>query len=234
MPPEFPAALSSAELRAVDQRALAEFGLAGCVLMENAGAGAARLVLAARAEWRLESAAVAVCCGSGNNGGDGAVLARHLANAGVRVELFYSVAASALAGDARTQAVTVARMGLPLAHTPSLDELRAGLARCGVLVDALLGTGSHGAPREPLAGWIRALNARRAAGARTVALDLPSGFDADSGAAADPTVEADLTATFAAPKLGFARAASARWLGRIAVVDIGVPRALLEPGAGSR
>jgi NAD(P)H-hydrate epimerase len=221
-------ALSSAELRAVDRRALAEYGLAGCVLMENAGAGAARLVLAARAAWGLETGSVAVCCGSGNNGGDGAVLARHLANAGVAVELFYTVAAGALRGDAQLQHTTVARMGLTLAHAPSLAVLRAGLARASVLVDALLGTGATGAPRAELAEWIRALNERREEGARTVALDLPSGFDADSGHAAEPTVIADLTATFAAPKLGFAQPGASRWLGRVELVDIGVPRALLH------
>lgn len=227
MSDEIPA-LSSAALREVDRRALAEYGLAGCVLMENAGAGAARLVLAARRAWGQEAGSVAVCCGSGNNGGDGAVLARHLANAGVAVELFYSVEPGTLRGDAQLQHTTVARMGLALAHAPSLEVLRAGLARASVLVDALLGTGARGAPRAAVAEWIRALNTRRAAGARTVALDLPSGLDADDGHAADPTVIADLTATFAAPKLGFARPAAAQWLGRVELVDIGVPRALLH------
>ena len=227
----FPPALSSAALREVDRRALAEYELAGCVLMENAGAGAARHVLAARRAWESESGVVAVCCGGGNNGGDGAVLARHLANAGVRVELWYSVAADALRGDARTQHATVTRMGLAIVHVPALEVLRDGLARADVLVDALLGTGASGAPRTEIAAWIRALNERRAAGARTVALDLPSGFDADSGSAADPTVFADLTTTFAAPKLGFARPGAGRWLGRVELVDIGVPRVLLGGSA---
>lgn len=228
LPPD-PVALSSADLRAVDARALAEHGLAGLVLMENAGAGAARLVVAARAEWRARGP-VAVCCGTGNNGGDGAVLARHLANSGVDVEVLYVAEPGALRGDARAQHDTFASLRLPLRHAPALAEVAATLARCDVLVDALLGTGAHSAPRGPLAEWIRALNARRARGAHTVALDLPSGLDADTGAAAEPTVAADLTATFAAPKLGFAAPAAARWLGRLALVDIGVPRALLRPG----
>lgn len=226
-----PAALSSAELREVDRRALAEFGITGLVLMENAGAGAARHVLGAREAWGLGPASVAVCCGPGNNGGDGAVVARHLANAGVEVELAYTARADALRGDARVQLGTVTAMGLRVVHTPSVEDVRELLARHAILVDALLGTGSSGAPRAPLDAWIRLLVARRAAGAHVVALDLPTGFDADTGAAADPAVEADLTVSFAAPKLGFARPGAARWLGRVECVDIGVPRRLLAPGA---
>src|SRR5262249_13364965 len=134
------------------------------------------------------------------------------------------------------------------------------LARADIVVDALLGTGSSGAPRAPLADWIRALVERRASGARgehveagtssdgrasatrtepraagtrVVALDLPSGFDADTAQAAERTVVADLTATFAAAKLGFASAGAERWTGRVVVVDIGVPRVLLAPRAAS-
>jgi len=227
--PAPPRALSVAALREIDRRAAEEFGLPGLVLMENAGAGAARALLAACRAWRLEGAAVAVVCGSGNNGGDGAVLARHLANAGLAVELAYAAEPAARwSGDARVQRGVVERMGLVREVEDSPAARREFLARARVAVDALCGTGTLGAPRAHAAAWIVALNAARRAGARLVALDLPSGLEADSGEARDPTIEADRTLTFAAPKLGFARPEAARWTGTFEVLDIGVPAALLR------
>jgi NAD(P)H-hydrate epimerase len=98
-----------------------------------------------------------------------------------------------------------------------------------VFVDALLGTGFHGALEPHAAAAVAAVNELRAAtGSRTVAVDLPSGLDCDSGALADPTIRADVTATFVAEKQGFAHAGARAVLGRVVVLPIGLPRGLLE------
>lgn len=222
----FGGALSCAELRELDRLAMEELGIPSAVLMENAGRAAAESALAALRAAGTPRPSVLVLCGPGNNGGDGAVVARHLANAGEDVQLAYTHPFDALRGTAALQRSIVVRQGLRIVDAPREDELELLLARHALRVDALLGTGSRGAPREPFAAWIRALNAARERGGWTLALDLPSGLDADSGRAHDPTVVADRTVTFAAAKLGFA--AAARWTGGVEVASIGTPPALRE------
>ncbi|MBK7877342.1 MAG: NAD(P)H-hydrate epimerase [Planctomycetes bacterium] len=217
-------ALSAAALRELDRRAVSEYGLPERVLLEHAGAGAANELLARFAREGRALERVAVLCGSGNNGGDGAVLARWLDAAGATVHVLVTVPFEALRGEARAAHAALHCGGIAAAYAPDFAVVRAELARCTTLVDALLGTGSRGAPREPSASWIRALAARRSEGAFVAALDVPSGFDADTGEPALPTVEADLTLSFAAPKLGFAKPGARRWLGETIVLPIGVPR----------
>jgi len=216
--PELPV-LSRARVRELDRRALEEYGIPGVVLMENAGLNASRWILerAEREGWVRPQ--VGIACGGGNNGGDGYVVARHLANAGWDVRVASSVALEDLRGDAAVMARIVHAMGIP----------RAGLgAACTILVDALLGTGFQGALKPELARSIAALNAARAGGARLlVALDLPSGLDADTGAASDPCVRADATLTFAARKPGLLTPSARPFVGELETLDIGAPRGLL-------
>jgi NAD(P)H-hydrate epimerase len=106
-------------------------------------------------------------------------------------------------------------------------EIDARIGECDVIVDALLGTGSAGAPRGAIAKLIKVANA--ASGARRVAIDIPTGLDADSGKVGEPCFRADATVTFVAAKVGFASDAARAVLGRVVVVDIGVPRELI-PG----
>jgi len=188
-------------------------------LMENAGANASRWIVerAAREGWTRSS--VGIACGGGNNGGDGYVVARHLANAGWEVCIASTVALEELRGDAAVMARIVHAMRIPCAG------IGAG---CAILVDALLGTGFQGALKPALARSIAELNAARAGGARLlVALDLPSGLDADTGAPSDPCVRADATLTFAARKPGLLVPAAAPFVGELATLDIGAPLALL-------
>lgn len=218
--------LSRAEVREVDRRAIEELGIPGCVLMENAGAGAARHVLALLGP-RERPARIAIACGPGNNGGDGYVVARHLAIAGCEVALFSTCAASALRGDAELERRIVDSLGLgvrSLATAGELDAFAIELDLAEVVVDALLGTGASGAPRAGVAAVIERINHRRRAAC--VALDLPSGLDCDSGETPGACVRADTTVTFVAPKKGFANPAAARWLGRVEVVGIGAPAEL--------
>jgi len=221
-PPEIPV-LSRARVRELDRRAIEEYGIPGLVLMENAGANASRWILerAAREGWIRPSAGIA--CGPGNNGGDGYVVARHLANAGWDVRVESRVALEELRGDAALMARIARAMGIP--HT-ALGEGHT------LLVDALLGTGFQGAPRPDMARSIAALNGTRAR--LVVALDLPSGLDADTGEPSEPCVRAGATLTFAALKPGLLAPAARPYVGELACIDIGAPRALLaELAAGA-
>jgi NAD(P)H-hydrate epimerase len=212
--------LSRARVRELDRRAIEEYCIPGVVLMENAGVNASRWIQAraAREGWTRPS--VGIACGGGNNGGDGYVVARHLANAGWDVRIASTVALDELRGDAAIMARCARAMGIPC------DGLGRG---CTILVDALLGTGFQGPLKPALAAAIRELNAARAAGARLlVALDLPSGLDADSGETSDPCVRADATLTFAALKPGLLAPSAGRWVGEVALLDIGAPARLLE------
>lgn len=218
------ARLTRAEVRELDRIAIEELGIPGVVLMENAGRGAAEWILAALADGTLAvpSPRVLVLCGSGNNAGDGFVVARHLHNAGLRCTLGETVASERLSPDAAIFRRVTHAMGL--AH-PGLAELAAELARCELVVDALLGTGFHGALRPPLDALIAAVNS---SGRPVVALDVPSGLDVDTGAGVELCVRAALTVTFVAEKRAFALPDVRAVLGRVEVVSIGVPPELVE------
>ncbi len=223
-----PRARTRAELAAIDRDAVERLGLASCCLMENAGAGAAALALELLAERGApRGARVVLLCGRGNNGGDAYVVARHLSLAGARPWLVHTATSSS--GDAAMMRGACERMGLESTQCPEGDPAGSELARLPrpwLVVDGLLGTGPRGAPRGPAAAPVRWANQAHSDDGRLaarLALDLPSGLDADDGSAAEPVFRADLTATFAAPKLGFAAPSAGRFLGRVVVVSIGVP-----------
>lgn len=218
--------LARQEVREVDRLAIEEFGIPGLLLMENAGANAARL---------LGSLGIAgpitIACGRGNNGGDGFVMARHLDAAGHDVRLVLAVPQDSVGGDAAVNLRVCERSGLSI--TCLADETRTAwhreFAGAGWIVDALLGTGAVGAARGTVAEAIEAINEVRAAiDVRVCAVDLPSGLDADTGAAAGACVRADVTATFVARKRGFANPAAAALTGAVHVLSIGAPGCLLR------
>jgi NAD(P)H-hydrate epimerase len=223
-------ALTRTQVRNVDRVAMEEFGFTGLVLMENAGRGCVDLLCT-----RQPSGLIAILCGKGNNGGDGYVIARHLAIRGHQVLIVMLAAPESLQGDALANYQVAVECGLPIicyeetaAEAGSDRGADDGIAtwldhHCAAaewLVDAMLGTGTAGAPRPPLDAVIRWSNSRDC---RRFAIDLPSGLDCDTGQAADPTFRADTTATFVARKIGFENPAAAPYLGDVAVLDIGVP-----------
>ena len=219
--------LSRQEMRAIDRRAIEEYGVPGVVLMENAGRGAAELLLSLGI-----NGPVVVCCGKGNNGGDGFVLARHLDLHHVAVKVLLFAKPDTLAGDAAVNHRIIAGSGLPISlyADPVLDleRLRQELATGDWVVDGLFGTGLAGPVRSPFDRVIEAMNA---APAKVFALDIPSGLDCDTGLPLGPTVRAHHTATFVAPKKGFAKTEAAAWLGKVHVVAIGAPAALIRSAA---
>lgn len=213
--------LSRAEVREIDRRAIEEFGVPGVVLMENAGRGAAEILQSLGTPGRI-----VICCGKGNNGGDGFVIARHLDNAGVQVRVWLFARPEDLAGDAAINYRIIERSKLPITlAAEKFDEaaLRQDLIEAVWVVDALFGTGLSGPVRPPFDRVIAILNEDAAP---IFAVDIPSGLDCDTGLPLGPTVRAVHTVTFVAPKKGFAEPTAVEWLGQVHVVGIGAPRAV--------
>ncbi|MDE0393645.1 MAG: NAD(P)H-hydrate dehydratase [Gammaproteobacteria bacterium] len=201
------------EAAAFDRWAIDEAGVPAAVLMENAGRAAA---LVADRIW--PDGPVVVLAGAGNNGGDGVVLARTLLAHGREVRILHL-------GRETAPDPLLHGWPVPAGPVPSdAEALRSVLVKAGVVVDALLGTGIRGSPREPVARVIQAVN-----GSRTpvVSLDVPSGVDADWGEVPGEAVRADVTIAFGAPKLGTLLFPGRGRAGRIVAVEIGFP----PPGA---
>jgi NAD(P)H-hydrate epimerase len=201
------------EQRALDEWAIGDRGIPGIELMERAGTGLADLVAEVAPSGR-----VVVVCGKGNNGGDGLVAARVLRDRGRSVDVLLLAAADELRGDA---AANLERLPGPAPVDFSADALSGAAA----IVDAILGTGFSGEPREPAAGAISAINreASGPGGAVVVACDVPSGVDASTGEIAGAAVRARATATFNAGKPGLWIAPGKENAGEVRVIDIGIP-----------
>ncbi len=202
--------LDAEQMRAVDAWAIEDREVPSLELMEAAGGAVARV-----AAERAKPGPVAVVCGKGNNGGDGLVAARHLRKTGFEVEALLLARHDQLSGDAAANlerfdgAREVSAAGLP-------DEL----AGAGAVVDAIFGTGFAGAPRDPAATAIDAINR---CDAPVVATDIASGVNASSGEVEGAAVRAEATVSFHAPKLGHWVAPGKEHTGELVVVPIGIP-----------
>ncbi len=212
-----------------DLRAQA-LGVPGGRLMEHAGTAVAAAVHAiALATGRASKGPVLILCGPGNNGGDGFVAARRLAEAGteVVVALVASTARPSTPDAARNwdrlnDLPRVTRVQTPVARDTAI--LAADVDRASVVVDALLGTGVTGALREPIRGAVDLVAKARAHGIPVVAVDTPTAVDLSSGDPSDPVVQADLTVTFHRPKTGLLTRRGAALAGRVLVAPIGIPQ----------
>lgn len=226
-----PRPLSREEVRSLDARAADDLLLPTLLLMENAGRGAAAFLSDLIGETPAPPR-VLILCGPGNNGGDGGVVARHLDAWGASVRLVWFTHRDRLKGDAKAQWNILERSDI--SQTAWLDDhpgetspggLDALLTGADWLVDGLLGTGLD----RPVSGLLReVVEAINRSGKPVLALDLPSGLDADTGEALGVAVRATATATFAAPKKGFDAPGAAAHTGRVAVIDIGLPAKLLR------
>jgi NAD(P)H-hydrate epimerase len=213
--------------RQVDRRATEEYGLSGLVLMENAGRGVADRLCAMGID-----GPVVICCGKGNNAGDGFVVARHLDLRGFQVWVLLWAEPSELTGDAAANLRILEKTGVPIevfGDRHDVARLERALAGAAWIVDALLGTGARGEPRPPLDAVIDQLNA---AAAPRLAIDLPSGLDCDTGQPARHTIRAAATCTFVAAKAGFLAPGAEQYTGQVHVLDIGAPRRLIEEVLG--
>lgn len=241
-----PALIGAAEMAEIDANAQ-KLGLAAAVLMENAGRAVAEVaavelsrlseVVAGPGGRLVDPPLTAVLCGAGNNGGDGMVVARHLASAGRRVLVVLVGDPGRIEGAAAQhnwtvmQAMADRSLDLVVAPTPQLlVSLRPRLSPATVIVDALLGSGASGPVREPISSAVDIINAirvhARAAGrpCSVLAVDTPTRIDLTGGDQSDPVVTADLTVTFHRAKAGFALNREARRIaGRYFVAPIGIP-----------
>jgi NAD(P)H-hydrate epimerase len=198
------------EQRSLDTWAIEELGTPGLELMERAGRGLAELVLAL-----VPSGRIVVVCGKGNNGGDGFVCARLLREQHRDVDVLLLAPGEELRGDARANFERLPGAE-PSLFTPGALDGAAGI------VDAILGTGFEGAPREPATGAIEAINTAAERGV-VIACDVPSGVNASTGEVDGPAVRAAATATFHAAKPGLWIAPGKGYAGRVDVIDIGIP-----------
>jgi NAD(P)H-hydrate epimerase len=215
--------LTRQQVRELDQRAIDQYKIPGIVLMENAGRGCVDTLCSIGI-----AGPVVICCGTGNNAGDGLVMARHLNLRGFVVKLIFWTDPDQLQGDAASNLAMVQAAELPLhiCRDATSDPLvEQWLQQADWIVDAVLGTGARGEPRAPFDQVLEQLNRQPA---KKLAVDVPSGLDCDSGHPAPHTFRADHTCTFVAAKPGLFAAAARSHVGQIHVLDIGAPPKLLE------
>ncbi len=217
--------LTRSELRNLDAVALDDYGLATLVLMENAGRGAAELLR----EQAGDRANVLIVCGPGNNGGDAGVVARFLDAWGWSVRVVWLAQKDSMATDAAVQFHILSQSAIEQCARPDgipEEELAGWLDKADWIVDGIFGTGLTRPIGEPIAAVVERLNT---SGKPILALDIPSGLDCDTGEPLGTTIQARMTASFVASKVGFSNHNSARSTGDLHVIDIGLPRKLLAP-----
>ena len=209
--------VSAKRMQALDRKATEEQKIPSIILMENAGRGAAEeIFLMLRHVLRPK---VCIVCGSGNNGGDGFVVARHLKIAGVFVQCFLTADPQALKGDALVQFRIVKNSGIEVRSVEGTTvQLERSLRNSHITVDALFGIGLNRRIEEPFCSVIHAINEHSR---KVVALDIPSGLDATTGRIWGCCVKADRTVTFQAVKSGLCKGEGPKQCGRLTVCHIG-------------
>lgn len=211
--------VGSGTMRALDRHTIDKLGVPGDLLMESAGRAVAAEVLSWLADLPSD-AEVAVVCGSGNNGGDGLVVARHLALLDVPVRVILLADPERLRGDAAVNLERARAIGVPLVASD------LPLPPCGVVVDAIFGTGLSRPVAGSAAAAIQAINRHRASRPRgqvyVVSVDVPSGLDSDTGQPQGEPVRADATVSLALPKLALALEPGRSLAGRVRVARIGI------------
>ncbi len=218
--------LTGWQMKELDAQAIKKYAIPSLILMEHAGRRVAE-VIGERIE-DLQGCYIVVVAGKGNNGGDGLCAARHLVQLGAPVEVFLTSSPDELSPETQIQAEILKRSGLELHYLleqEALSALKASLESAGIVIDALLGLGVQGPVRGLLQPVIEQINECPGG---VVAVDLPSGVDADTGQVGNVAVKADLTVTFEYPKLGLLLYPGREYAGEIVVVPIGYPDVLKE------
>ena len=204
--------LTTAQMAEVDRLMIQEYGILLIQMMENAGRDLAEQALRMLGS-RMPDRKAVVLCGAGNNGGGGMVAARHLHNRGTRVSVRLVAETSRLKDIPAQQWRILQRIGLPEAGAADLDQ-------ADLILDALIGYGLQGDPRDEIARWIDRANA---AGRPVLALDTPSGLDTTTGLPGKPCIRAMATLTLALPKIGLLAPEARPFVGDLYLADIGVP-----------
>lgn len=230
--------VTAEQMRELDKRTMEEFGVPGDVLMERAGQGVADAIRRHSELAGFPMPLVHLIAGRGNNGGDAYVAARTLKSMGLEVDVWVACAADELQGDALKHFSLMKSEGVRWEELDTRDAWEKALAHpipSEVIVDGVLGTGTHGPARGPAAGAIEYIKSRSDT-ALIVSIDIPSGLDADTGEPLGDTVSADLTVTIGLPKHGMLEPKALEYVGSLDVVDIGIPAEAVEetPGHESR
>jgi len=205
--------LTAAQMREADRRCIQEIGIPGAVLMNNAGTAVFK---------QIAAGPVGVVCGKGNNGGDGFVVARLALLAGYETRVVLLAETEDIKGDAAIFMNAYRRLGGKIqtaTDEENAEKAVAALAGCATLVDAVLGTGIAGEVRGIMRAAIETWSAEPA----TIAVDLPSGLNADTGEPCGVCVRAQTTVTFQFAKRGFENPGAKPFIGQLIVADIGIP-----------
>ena len=220
--------VTTAEIKKIEHRAIEEYGIPSVVLMENAGSEATRQIESIMGN--LYNKKIAVFAGKGNNGGDGYVVARHLYNQGVKVKVFLIGSKTDVTGDALINLEIITHMGIDvieIINDGDWDKVKIAMTFTDCLVDALLGTGFTGQLSGHMAQVVESINKTNKP---VIAIDIPSGVDANTGQISGIADKANHTITFSLPKLGLLLYPGASYAGDVSVADIGIPRTLLTDG----
>lgn len=217
------------QMQALDRKTIGEIGIPGIVLMENAGRGAATTFVSFFSE--VQRKKTVIVCGRGNNGGDGFVVARYLRNWNLSVKVLLLCHPEALQGDARTNYEIFFRMGGEILACPdqeAFEKSKSILWEADLLVDAIFGTGLH----AEVSGFYRELiDQLNGLGKPVMAIDIPSGLDANTGRPLGAAVRASLTVTFGLPKVGHLIPPGPEYTGKLRVIDIGIPPFIVDQEA---
>lgn len=215
--------VSSQQMRTIDRAASTRYGIPPLLLMENAGRSVADF---AETMLQRKKSAVAILCGYGNNGGDGFVVARHLANRGYAVDVVLVGERKPMSAEARINFEIIKKMKIKIQRLFRREQARA-LGRhfrgARLLIDAIFGIGVRGV-LSPF--YCEAIEQINKSGIPVLAVDIPSGLDADSGAAVSSAIRAQATVAMGLPKKGFLKPSARKYLGRVVVADISLPRQL--------
>jgi hydroxyethylthiazole kinase-like uncharacterized protein yjeF len=224
--------LSATQMREADRQTIEDVGIASLVLMENAGRQVVSAIESAYDD-RL-SGRIAVLCGKGNNGGDGFVIARTLAQRGVDVSVFLLASVAQVKGDARVNLDILGRLGIGVMEVNDEQqwELHASeVQRCSLIIDAIVGTGLG----SPLAGLLDTVVADvNVMGIPIVSVDLPSGLSADTPHLIGQCISAAMTVTLAAPKLPLILPPGEDHAGEVVIADIGIPYDVIDGVEGAQ
>lgn len=218
--------LTAEEMRELDRKAIEVCGIPGIVLMENAGI---QIVMALLEKfYDLSHKRIAVFAGKGNNGGDGAVVARHLCNKGIKVEVFLFAKKESVSSDSKVNMGILEKMGVPIYEIESLDQLKdliSHLKHSHILIDALLGTGIASPVRGTLQTVIPFLNSLNKF---ILSVDVPSGLSSDCGNVEGEVIRANMTVTFCCPKRCHFLFPAAEYVGDLKIVDISIPDKIIN------
>ncbi len=213
--------VSAQEMREMDRLTIASFGLPGRLLMETAGRGAVRFFLETFPD--CSGRRIGVVAGRGNNGGDGFVMARYLAEAGARVTVFLLARQEQVTGDAAANLELLTPLDIPVIEMPGAEAFALHLPELrhqAFWIDAILGTGLN---TEVKAYFKEVISFINDSGKPVFCVDIPSGLSADTGQICGACIQGTATATFGFPKIGHATYPGAALTGKLRVVDIGIP-----------